>query len=127
MTASLETKTLQRVLCIHSSVQFQGGQAGEVRALINSGNEVNVMNSAFAAKLSLSICSTSIGAQKIDSSALKTYGMTIAGFLIQDKSGRAWFFEETFLLTDTSIKVVLGMPFLALNNEDIQFDTKSFT
>ena len=35
--------------------------------------------------------------------------------------------EETFLLADTSIEVVLGMPFLALSNADIQFDTESFT
>lgn len=28
------------------------------------------------------------------------YGMAIAGFLIQDKSGRIRFFEETFLLAD---------------------------
>ena len=35
-------------------------------------------------------------------------------------------FEETFLLADTSIEVVLGMPFLALSNADIQLDTESF-
>ena len=85
------------------------------------------MTPIFAAKLGLSIRLIGIGAQKIDGSALKTYGMAIAGFSIQDKLGRARFFEETFLLADTSMEVVLGMPFLALSNADIQFDTESFT
>ena len=53
--------------------------------------------------------------------------MVIAGFSIQDKSGRAQFFEETFWLADTSMEVVLGILFLALSNTDIQFDTESFT
>ena len=127
MTASSEANTLQRVPCIHYPVQFQGDQAGEVRALIDSGSEVNAMTPAFAARLGLSVRPTGIGAQKIDGSALRTYGMAIAGFSIQDKSGRAQFFEETFLLADTSMEVVLGMPFLALSNADIQFDTESFT
>ena len=85
------------------------------------------MTPAFAAKLGLSTQSTNLRAQKIDGSALKTYGMTIAGFSIQDNLGRARFFDETFLLADTSMEVVLGMPFLALSNADIQFDTESFT
>ena len=53
--------------------------------------------------------------------------MVIAGFSIQDKIGKIRFFEETFLLLDTSMEVVLGMLFLALNNTDIQFDIESFT
>ena len=127
MTACLEANSLQRVSCIYYPVQFQGDQAREVRALIDSGSEVNAMTPAFAARLGLSVRPTGIGAQKIDGSALRTYGMAIAGFSIQDKSGRARFFEETFLLADTSMEVVLGMPFLSLSNADIQFDTESFT
>ena len=127
MTASSKVNTLQHLPYIYFPVQFQGGQAREVRALINSDSKVNAMTPAFAARLGLSIHPTGIGAQKIDGSALRTYGMAIAGFSIQDKSGRARFFEETFLLADTSIEVVLGMPFLALSNADIQFDTESFT
>ena len=53
--------------------------------------------------------------------------MLIAGFSILDKMGKIRFFEETFLLAETSMKVVLGMSFLALSNTDIQFDTESFT
>ena len=29
--------------------------------------------------------------------------------------------EETFLLADTSMEIVLGMPFLALGNTDVEF------
>ena len=77
------------------------------------------MTPAVAAKLSLSIRPTGIGTQKIDGFALKTYSIVILGFSIQDKTGKIRFFEETFLLADTSIVVVLGMPFLALSNADI--------
>ena len=125
MTASSEA--LQRVPCISYPVQFEGSQAGEVRALIDSGSEVNAMTPAFAAKLGLSTQPTNVGAQKIDGSTLKTYGMTIAGFLIQDELGKIRFFEETFLLADTSMDVVLGMPFLSLSNADVQFDTGNLT
>ena len=77
MTAIPEA--LQRVPCIRYPVQFQANQVG---ALIDSGSEVNAMTPAFAAKLGLSIRPTGIGAQKIDGSTLKTYGMVIAGFSI---------------------------------------------
>ena len=40
------------------------------------------MTPAFTANLDLSKRQTGIGTQKIDDSALKTYGMAIAGFLI---------------------------------------------
>ena len=47
--------------------------------------------------------------------------MVLTGFLVQDKLGRVWFFEETFLLADTSMEIVLRMPFLAFNNADVEF------
>ena len=100
---------------------------GEVKAYIHSDSKVYTMTSLFAAKLGLSIRPTSIGAQKIDGSALRTYDMTIAGFLIQDRLGKIRFFEGTFWLDDTSIKVVLGMRFIFLSNANIQFDTGNLT
>lgn len=57
--------------------------------------------------------------QKIDGYVLKTYCIVLAGFSIQDKSGKIWFFVATFLLTDTSMEVVWRMPFLAFNNKNI--------
>ena len=53
--------------------------------------------------------------------------MVIAGFQVEDKLGRARFFQESFLLAETSMEVVLGMPFLTLSNADIQFAEKELT
>ena len=53
--------------------------------------------------------------------------MVIAGFQVLDKQGRTRFFQETFLLADTIIEMVLGMPFLTLTNADIQFAEKELT
>ena len=46
---------------------------------------------------------------------------------MEDKLGKARFFQETFLLANTSIEIILGMPFLALSNADIQFPKKKLT
>ena len=55
------------------------------------------------------------------------YSMIIAGFLIKDKISKIRFHKATIFLAETSMEIVLGMPFLVLNNTDIQFNTKSFT
>ena len=46
------SKEFVRVSCIHYPVQFQEEQ---VRALLNSGSEINAMNPALAQKLGLYI------------------------------------------------------------------------
>lgn len=79
------------------------------------------MTPAYAVKLGLTTWKTSVGAQKIDNLALETYGMVLARFSLQDNLERVWFFKETFLLADISLKMVLEMPFLSLNNADIKF------
>lgn len=79
------------------------------------------MTPAYAAKLSFVIQKTNVGNQKIDGSALTTYGIVISGFSLHDKLKRGQFFEKTFLLADTSIKVVLGMLFFTLSDTDIRF------
>ena len=50
--------------------------------------------------------------------------IVIVGFQLEDKLGRARFFQKSFLLAETSMEVVLGMIFLTLNNADIQFAEK---
>lgn len=57
---------------------------------------------------------------------MKTYKMVIARFSIQDKTCKFRFFEETFLLANTSMDVILGMSFLVLSNANILFNTESF-
>ena len=85
------------------------------------------MTPAFAAKLGLSTQPTNVGAHKIDCFTLKIYEITISGFLIQERLGKIRFLEVTFLLANTTVDVVPGMPFLSLSNADIQFDTRNLT
>ncbi len=132
VTASLEAdvsaqapKALQWVLCIWYLVRFQESQL--IKALIDSGSEINIITLAYVVELGFTIWKTSVGAQKIDSSPLETHNMTSARFLLQNSLGRFQFFEETFLLANTSIEVVLGMTFLALSNVDFQFGIEEFT
>ena len=117
---------LDRVSCIHYRVQFRK-EKETVRVLIDSGSEVNAMTPAYAKKLGLRTRKTDIGAQKIDGSSLDTFEMVIADFQVINKLGRARFFQEIFLLPNTTIEVVLGMPFLSLSNADIQFTKKALT
>ena len=69
------------------------------------------MYPAYAAKLGLCVKETDVGAQKIDGSHLDTFGMVIAGFAVKDKLGKVRFFQETFLLANISLEVVLGDAF----------------
>ena len=121
-----EVIVLVQVSCIHYTVQFQKNKA-TIQTLINSGSEVNAITPAYAKQLGFWTRKTDIGAQKIDGSLLATYGIVIAAFHIIDKLGRAWFFQETFLLADTTMEVVLAMLFLTINNTNIQFAEKELT
>ena len=50
---------------------------------------------------------------------LNTY--VVAAFSVEDKANRVRFFEETFLVANVSLEVVLGMPFLFLSGADVDF------
>ena len=126
MTETNKEVTLEWVPSINYPLYFRKDTAG-VRALVDLGSEVNAMTPAYAAKLGLKVRKTDIGAQKIDGSTLETFGMVLADFQVEDKLGRARFFQETFLLADISAEVVLGMPFLTLSNADVQFVEKELT
>ena len=77
------------------------------------------MTPGYALKLGLKIRPTNSGAQKIDDSTLKTFGIVLASFQMEDKPARARFFQKTFLLADLSIEVILRMSFLTLSNANI--------
>ena len=120
------TEALDRVPCIYYPVQFKKDTT-EVRALIDSGSVVTMMAPAYAKKLGLQVKKTDVGAQKIDGSILETYGMVIARFQVQDKFGKARFFQKTFLVADTSVEVVLEMLFLALSKAKVDFAERELT
>ena len=64
---------------------------------------------------------TNIEAYKIDSTTLKIYGMIVFTFFILYKDGKEKFFEKNFLLADINLHIVLGLPFLIMSNNDIDF------
>ena len=45
--------------------------------------------------------------------------MVVVTFQIVNKLGRFWFFQETFLLANIRIEVVLGMRFHIISNVDV--------
>ncbi len=82
------------------------------------------MNQAFAHQLGLKTQKTNVGAQKIDVTTLETYRIVVSAFFILDKDGRERFFEESFLLADVKLDVVLGMSFLTISNTDVDFQAQ---
>ena len=117
---------LERIRCIHYPIHFRKDSAG-AGALLDLRSEVNAMTLAFASKLGLKVCPTNVGAQKIDGSTLQTFEMVLASFQVEDKLGWARIFEESFLLADVTMEVVLGMPFLTLSNADVSFSERELT
>ena len=73
-----------RVPCIYYPVWFQKDQGQEdqeqVKALLNSGSKVNAISPAYIERLGLKTWKTNVGVQKIDDSALETFGMVITDF-----------------------------------------------
>ena len=110
--------SLEQVLCIHYLLRFQKDTIG-VRALNDSGREVNAMLPTYASKLDFKVHPTNVKSRKIDGSTLEIFGMVLTSFQIKDKLGKVRFFQETLLIADISALVVLGMPFLTLSNTDI--------
>lgn len=85
------------------------------------------MTPAYASKLGLQIRRTDLGVHKIDGSTLATFGMVLASFQVQDQQEKPSFFQETIRIADTGVNKVLGMPFLALSNTNIQLDKSQLT
>ena len=79
------------------------------------------MTLAYAAVFGLRVCSIDVGAQEIDGLTLSTHSMVLATFQLEDNQGRSRFFQETFLMADTAMEVVLKMLFLTLSKVEINF------
>ena len=52
---------------------------------------------------------------------LDTFGMVFTAFSVTDKANQVKFFEETFLVSNVSMEVVLGMLFFTLSGADVDF------
>lgn len=83
------------------------------------------MTLVYIAKLGFTISKTSIGAQKIVGLALGSDHPTLIRFSLQNSFGKIRFFKKMFLLANTSMEMILGMPFLSLSNADIKFAKRS--
>lgn len=92
-----------------------------IEVLINSGSELNALNIAYAKKLGFQNQITDVDTQKIDNSSLTTYKIVIVRFQVLDKLARTHFFLEIFLLSNTSVDIILEMVFLVLSNIDVMF------
>ena len=102
--------------------QTQDGSALDlVSALFDLSSEVNAIYLAFAEKLGFVVQTTNIGAQKINDTTFETYGMVVVIFSVTDQAIRVKFFEKTFLVTNVSPDVILGMLFLTLSSTDVDF------
>lgn len=118
LVTTAQIEILQFIPCIYYPVLFRQKL---VQVLINSGSEINVMSPVYIEKLGLWVRKTNISAQKINSITLIIHGMVVTNFSLKDKYGRDRFFEDIFLVANTSIEIVLDMPFFSLFNANIRF------
>ena len=92
-----------------------------VLALFDLDSKVNAIYPTFAKELDLFISPIDVRIQKIDSNMLDTFGIVVAAFSVIDKANRVRFFEETFLVANVNLDVVLKMSFLTLSSANIDF------
>ena len=79
------------------------------------------MNQVFTSQLGFKIRKTNVGAQKIDNTTWKIYGIVVSIFSMSDKDGKEKFFEKNFLLADVNLDIILKMLFLIMSNANINF------
>lgn len=118
---------LEGISCIHYLLCFYKDKNNKVLALMNLGNKVNAKNSRYASKLDLKICSTNVRAQKNGGFTLKTFGMVLTRFQVKNKLEKARFFQETFLLINTSAELEVEMLFLTFTNIKVLFLKQKLT
>ena len=100
-------------------MQFQKDKGKDVLALLDSRRKVNVMTLAYVAQLGLKVQKANVNAHTLNGFSLKIYGIVITAFKVFNKISYFRFFQETFLLTDISMEVILGIDFLTLSNADV--------
>ena len=122
----LRTEALEHISYIYYQVSFKKDTT-KVQGFIDSRSEIITIAPAYAKKLGLRVWIINIAAPKINESTLETYGMVIVGFQVYNKFGKARFFQETFLVADTGVKIVLEILFLILNKVKVDFTERELT
>ena len=97
-----------------------------MRSLIDLTSKVNTIHPAYATKLGFRTRKIDVGAQKIDRYYLDTFGIVKVDFSVKNKLRRVWFFQETFLVANIGLEMVLEMSFLILSRANIQFGERKF-
>lgn len=100
---------------------------GCCKDLMNFESEVNTIISIFGNIFGLSTRPANVRAQPIDDHSLQIYDMVLAKFLLYYYLGSVQFFKKIFSLTETNLKVILGMPILSFSNTNINFAVKKLT
>lgn len=121
MTRKKTEEKLEQVPYIQYFVTFKD----QIKALLDPGSVDNTISQAFTHSLGLKLWKTNIRAENIDNTTMETYEMVVSIFSVSDKDDRERFFEESFLLADVKPDVVFEMPFLAMNNIDIDFQAQN--
>lgn len=88
-------RDLERAKCITWNVKLNEGNQ-KVSALLDSGNEANLISRAYAAQLLLKIGDTSWSLATIKKQQISPQGMVIALFEISDSADHTSWFKETF-------------------------------
>ena len=97
------------------------------QGLPNSRGEINAMIQAFAFQLGFKILKiVNVGTQKIDDITLKTEEIIVSIFSILNKDSRERFFEKSFLLANVKPNIIFRVPFLIINNADIDFQAQTY-
>ena len=109
---------LAQVPCIQYLINIK---KKSVSVFLDSGSEINAIHPIFAKEIDLFIRLTDVGALKIDGTMLDTYKIVVAVFLVKNKANWVRFFEQTFLIANISLKIVLEIAFLTLSGADIDF------
>lgn len=74
---------------------------------MDSGSEVNAMVFAYISKLGFKIWAINIKAQKIDDSIFQIFKIVCTSFQVENKLGKACFFQQNFLIANTNIEMIL--------------------
>lgn len=120
MTEKTERQELEWVFFILYPVIFKD----HTEASQDLRSTINTINQTFAFKQDLKIWKTNVDAQKIDIITLETYKIVVSNFSIPDKDNKKRFFEESVLLTDINLDILLKILFLIMTNADVDFQAE---
>lgn len=95
------------------------------KGLLDSGSEANLVSQRFIKEMNLptpQLCSIK-KLITVDGKRISTYEVHFLNFEIIDRTGHTRFFKDTFLACDCKNTFILGMPWLALANPDVDWAT----